>query len=121
MERGISPIRAGTDVSDRLASLELDLSPRESKPLRLLNTGRSSVTVMAQKVPGWLERDLLPQLSELKGEIRTLGGGFDGEFKAVHSELRRLDEKIDGLDKRMGVVQRLAMVEGKISELESRR
>jgi len=94
---------------------------------------------MAQKVPGWLERVLLPQLSELKGEIKALDariGGFEskieGEFKAIHSEIRRLDEKIDGLDerlsskmeeldKRLDVTQRLAVVEGKVSELESRR
>ncbi len=73
---------------------------------------------MASKVPGWLERVLLPQLNELKGEIKALDarvGGFEskvkGEFKAVHSEVRRLDEKIDGLDKRMDVTQRVAVIE----------
>jgi hypothetical protein len=76
---------------------------------------------MAEKVPGWLERILLPQMSELKGEVKAINARLDGEFKAVHSEIRRLDEKIDGLDKRMDVVQRLAVVEGKVQELESRR
>jgi hypothetical protein len=75
---------------------------------------------MAEKVPGWLERILLPQISELKGEVKAINARLDGEFKAVHSEIRRLDEKIDSLDKRMDVVQRLAVVEGKVQELESR-
>jgi tetrahydromethanopterin S-methyltransferase subunit G len=73
-----------------------------------------------------------------------------GEFKVVHSEIKRLDQKIeavdhnlsqridgveqrlgqridsldkrvDGLDKRMDVTQRLTVVEGKVRELESRR
>ncbi len=76
---------------------------------------------MAEKVPGWLERVLLPQISELKGEVRAVNARIDGEFKAVHSEIGRLEEKIDGLDKRMDVVQRLAVVEGKVQELETRR
>ena len=65
---------------------------------------------MAARVPSWLERVLLPQMNELKGEIKALDarlGGFEakveGEFNAVHTEIRRLDEKIDGLDKRMDV------------------
>jgi uncharacterized coiled-coil DUF342 family protein len=82
---------------------------------------------LAARVPGWLERVLLPQMNELKGEIKALDarvGGFEakveGEFKAVHSEIRRLDEKIGGLDKRMDVTQRVAVVEEKMRELETR-
>ena len=104
---------------------------------------------MAARVPGWLERVLLPQLEEVKGEVKalrseligevkTLGarmdGGFakgEGELEAVRSEIMRLDEKvgsadqklgtkIDDLDKRMDVVQRLAVVEGKVHELDAR-
>jgi len=105
---------------------------------------------MAEKVPGWLQRVLLPQISEIKGEITALDArleGFeakvDGEFRAVHSEISRLDEKIDSvdaklstridamderlttrigeLDKRWDVAQRLAVIEGKVHELEARR
>ena len=56
---------------------------------------------MAEKIPGWLERVLLPQISELKGEVRATNARMDGEFKAVHSEFRRLDQKIDGVDERL--------------------
>ena len=94
---------------------------------------------MAEKVPGWLQRVLLPQISELKGEIRALDArleGFevkvDGEFRAVHSEISRLDQKIDSadeklttrideLDKRWDVAQRLAVIEGKVHGPEARR
>ena len=41
--------------------------------------------MMAEKVPGWLEKILLPQLGELKGEI-----------KAVNGRLTGLESKIDG-------------------------
>ena len=75
---------------------------------------------MASKVPGWLERVLLPQMNELKGEIKTLDANVEGEFKAVHSGIRRLDEKIDGLDKRMDMTQRVAVIEEKMRELETK-
>lgn len=89
---------------------------------RTLNRSDScTVRKMAEKVPGWLERILLPQISELKGEVKATNARIDEEFKAVHSEIRRVDRKIDGLDKRMEVVQRLAVVEGKVQELESRK
>ena len=94
---------------------------------------------MAEKVPGWLQRILLPQISEIKGEIKALDAKFggleakvEGEFRAVHSEIARLDQKIGAvddklttrigdLDKRWDVAQRLAVMEGKVHELEARR
>jgi tetrahydromethanopterin S-methyltransferase subunit G len=83
---------------------------------------------MAEKVPGWLERILLPQIGELKGEIRAINARFDGlegkvegEFAAVHSEIKRLDGKIESLDKRIDFSQRLAVVEEKIQELQARK
>ena len=110
---------------------------------------------MAERVPGWLEKILLPQLSELKGDVRAidrrfegpegkivgLGGRIDGlndridgledkidgldgkmegQFAAVHAENRRLDGKVDMLGTRMDVSERLAVVEGKIRELEAK-
>jgi hypothetical protein len=49
-----------------------------------------------ERVPGWLERILLPRLSEITGEMKAINAGIEGldgklegEFKAVHSELKR--------------------------------
>ena len=86
---------------------------------------------MAEKVPGWLERVLLPQISEVKGELKAMNtrivgleGKMEGEFKAVHSEITRVEEKlgtkIDELDKRLEVTQRLAVVEEQVKELLAR-
>jgi hypothetical protein len=49
---------------------------------------------MAEKIPGGLERILLPQISELKGEVKAMNAKMDGEFKVVHSEIKGLDQKI---------------------------
>lgn len=98
---------------------------------------------MAEKVPGWMERLLLPRLSSIEGELKGFRGESRGEFKAAHSEVARLDGKVDAvnerlatkideldarltarideLDKRWDVAQRLAAVEGKVHELETRR
>jgi peptidoglycan hydrolase CwlO-like protein len=45
---------------------------------------------MAGKIPGWIERLLLPRLSSIEGEL-----------KAVNSEMKRLETKIDSLDERL--------------------
>ena len=93
----------------------------ELNPVGELNVGATHlVQEMAEKVPGWLERILLPQLSELKGEIVGLEGRMQGEFKALHAEIKRLDEKIDALDKRTDVTQRLAVVEEQFKELRAK-
>lgn len=45
---------------------------------------------MAEKVPGWIERLLLPKLSSMEGDL-----------KAINSEIKRLETKIDSLDERL--------------------
>lgn len=108
---------------------------------------------MAEKVPGWLGRVLLPEIGEIKGELKALDsrvsgleGKMDGEFRAVRSELRRVEEKLSGdmlrveeklgsdmrrveeklgtrideLDKRLDVAQRLAVEEGQLKEVRGR-
>lgn len=64
---------------------------------------------ISEKVPGWLERVLLPQMSEVRGELRAVDAEIGGlerkmepEFKAVHSGSNRLGERIDGFDRRLG-------------------
>ena len=104
---------------------------------------------MAEKIPGWLERVLLPRLSELKGDVKVvnakiewvgekleakidgldqklaaridaLEGRMEGEFKAVHAEITRLDGRIDALEQRTDLTQRLAVVEERFKELRAK-
>ena len=94
---------------------------------------------MAEKVPSWLERILLPQIREVKGELKGLNGRMDalegrmeGEFSAVHSEIRRLDEKIaveikrmdermSGLENTLKLGDRISAVENRVTTLEARK
>jgi len=92
---------------------------------------------MAEKVPGWLERLLLPKLSLLEGEAKALRGEVngrfnllegelkafrgevEGEFKSVHSEIKRLDNRIDGIEKRLDLSERLTSLEAKVEALQA--
>lgn len=79
---------------------------------------------MAERIPGWLERVLLPQISELKGEIKVVLARIDGLDEKLTLRVdevdKRLSAKIDDLDKRLDVAQRLALVEEQVRELRSR-
>jgi len=109
---------------------------------------------MAEKVPGWLERVLLPQIRELKGDLKALDAKMDAEFRVVHSELGSLDQKLsqriesldqklsqriesldqklsqridgtnrrlDDSDKKLDMVQRVAVLEANVQELQSKK
>lgn len=111
---------------------------------------------MAERVPAWLERLVLPRLDALMAELKAFRAEVAGEFKALHemlaefrggtvrqlkpsgsdegrsyeaseelevlhAEVRRLDERIDGLENQLDLVQRLAAVETKLHEYEKRR
>lgn len=99
---------------------------------------------MTEKVPGWLERVLLPRLSEIAGEVKAINvkidavdGKLTSRIDAVEGKLTsridavdeklssridvvdgKLSGKIDDLDKRLDVAQRLAILETKMGELQ---
>ncbi|MDV3278539.1 MAG: hypothetical protein LYZ69_08795 [Nitrososphaerales archaeon] len=87
---------------------------------------------MTEKIPGWLERVLLPRLSEISGEIKAIHAridGLDNKIDAVDAKLsakidaldEKLSAKIDDLDKRLDMAQRLAILETKMGELQPKR
>ena len=95
---------------------------------------------MTEKIPGWLERVLLPKLSEMTGEIKAINVRIDAVDEKLGTKIdemdrrlsandkhlaekieavdQRLGTKIDDLDKRLDMAQRLAILETKMSELQ---
>jgi chromosome segregation ATPase len=91
---------------------------------------------IAEKAPSWLTRILLPEIAEIRGELKSLNSRIDSTNvkidemdKRVISKIddldkrlsendRRLSEKFDDLDKRLDMAQRLAVVEAKLRERE---
>jgi hypothetical protein len=60
---------------------------------------------VAEKIPGWVERLLIPTLeskvrSIVSEEVGHLEKVLDARFDGVHSEIRRVDEKVGSLEKR---------------------
>ncbi|HIH45250.1 MAG TPA: hypothetical protein HA257_09360 [Candidatus Methanoperedenaceae archaeon] len=92
----------------------------------------------AEKIPGWIERMLLPRLSEISGEIRALDTKIDSlrnetkaeveslrkeiqyRFEATDSKFETLNAKIDSLDKRIPVIEEITALKIKIADIEKR-
>ena len=73
---------------------------------------------IAEKVPGWVERLLIPTLESrvrgiVKEEVGHLEKIIEARFEAVYS-------KIDSLEKRLPVVQELAEIKVRLAELEKK-
>ena len=79
---------------------------------------------MTEKIPGWLERVLLPRLSEMAGEIKAVNVRIEALDEKLSTKIdgvdKRLAAKIDDLDKRLDMAQRLDVLEAKMSELHPR-
>ena len=82
---------------------------------------------MAEKIPSWIERLLLPQLSEIKGELKAVNGRLDalkgemqGEFKAINTRIDSLATEVKDLRESINMAQRLATLEAQVKELSSR-
>jgi hypothetical protein len=80
---------------------------------------------MTEKIPGWVERLLIPTLESkvrtiVSEEVGHLEKVLDARFDGIHSEIRRVDEKVDSLEKRFPTVQELAEIKARLSLIESK-
>jgi hypothetical protein len=71
---------------------------------------------MAEKIPGWLERFLLPRLSSLEGELKAFRGEVLGEFKAVNGRIDSLEKQMSSLHSEMNA--RFEALESKVTLIE---
>ncbi|MDE1819230.1 MAG: hypothetical protein KGJ23_02800 [Euryarchaeota archaeon] len=69
-----------------------------------------------EKVPSWLERLLLPQLSEIKGSILVLGTKIDAVGSKLGSRIDSVENKVDSL--RNGLKADIGRVEQRVVSLE---
>ncbi len=51
----------------------------------------------AEKIPSWIERLLLPKLSEITGEIKAVNTRIDALESNMNTRINGLDGKIDSL------------------------
>ena len=112
-----------------------------------IGLGRYVLAKVAEKVPGWVARILLPEIraivkeevasevkrldekmdllrNELLSEIKRVDEKLGAEIKRVEAELRGMDEKltakIDGLERALSLASRLAVLEAEVKELREK-
>jgi predicted nucleotidyltransferase len=82
---------------------------------------------VAEKVPGWVERLLIPTLeskvrSIVKEEVGHLEKVMDARFEAVNSKMdarfEAVNTRIDSLEKRFPAVQELAEIRARLNQIE---
>jgi chromosome segregation ATPase len=94
---------------------------------------------VAEKAPGWFQRFLAPELSEIKGELRAINARIDSlntKIDATNTRIdemdrrlggsiqemdRRLSSEIQGLRELVNLAQRMTIVEAKLKEQETRK
>jgi len=69
---------------------------------------------MVEKLPGWIERILLPKLSEIIGEMKAINARIDSLEKTINSfrnemlsKFEAINNRIDSLEKRILYFKRL--------------
>jgi len=75
--------------------------PAPNLILRMDPPHSRDVKQVAEKIPSWIERLLLPRLSSLEGELKAFRGEVAGELKTVNGRIDGLDRRIDSVEKQM--------------------
>ena len=93
---------------------------------------------MAEKIPSWIERLLLPRLSEISGEIKALNAKveslekvigslrnemftkFDSLEKTMNARFEAVNTRIDSLEKRIPVIEEMTAIKIRLAEVEKR-
>jgi hypothetical protein len=92
------------------------------------------VSCLADRIPTWfgsaVTRYLAPEIMRIVDERVTRSENalkelMNARFKAVEDTMNArfatLDAKIDGLEKRLDLVQRVALLEAKVRDIETKR
>jgi chromosome segregation ATPase len=103
----------------------------------------------AEKIPGWIERLLMPKLSEISGDIKAINARIDStnekidslrnetktEITSLRTEITSLRNetkmeisslrtemtvRLDSIEKRIPVIEEIAALRIKIAEIEKR-
>ncbi|KPV63679.1 MAG: hypothetical protein AOA66_0701 [Candidatus Bathyarchaeota archaeon BA2] len=89
---------------------------------------------LAEKIPSWIERLLLPRLSEISGDVKALNGRIDGlagringlekGIESLRNEmLSRFDAvhtRLDSIEKRIPMIEDLAEIKVRLTEVEKK-
>jgi len=80
---------------------------------------------LAEKVPGWVERLLIPTLESrvrviVREEVGHLEKTMNAKFEAVNSRFDAVNARIDSLEQRIPVMQDIAELKARLAIVEKR-
>ena len=86
---------------------------------------------LAEKIPGWVERLLLPRLSTIEAKIDRVDGKVDALEKVVNARFQSVETQIDAkfrsvetqiseLKERFNIAQELAVVKAQVKDLRDK-
>lgn len=86
---------------------------------------------MAEKIPGWIERLLLPRLSTIEAKIDRVDGKVDALEKVVNARFQSVEIQIDAkfrsvetqmveLKERFNIAQELAVLKAQVKDLRDK-
>jgi len=80
---------------------------------------------VAEKIPGWVERLLIPTLeSRVRGVVREEVGHLektlDAKFDAINVKFDAVNDRIDSLERRIPMVQDIADLKARLAAVERR-
>nr|CBH37063.1 hypothetical protein BSM_05400 [uncultured archaeon]CBH40078.1 hypothetical protein BSM_35570 [uncultured archaeon] len=73
-----------------------------------------------EKIPGWIERLLLPKLNEITGEIKALEAKIESVDNKVDVRIDAVDSRFDSLEAKLPVMEKMAEFEVLLVELEKK-
>lgn len=84
-----------------------------------------------EKIPGWIKQVLMPELNEIKGELKAINTRIDSLESNLNIKFENVDIKIDSLrtemnvrldsiEKRIPVIEKITALELKIADIEKR-
>lgn len=86
------------------------------------------VSKIAEKVPGWVGRFLIPEIErvverEVEGLRREMSARFeavDTKFEAMDTKFEGINARLDGIEKRFDLVQDVAILKAEVKEIREK-
>lgn len=80
---------------------------------------------MVEKVPGWVERLLIPRLESrvrtiVREEVGHLEKTINAKFEAVNVKFDAVNSRIDSLERRIPILQDIADIKARLAVVERR-
>ena len=79
------------------------------------------VSQIAEKVPGWVGRFLIPEIERVvEKEVEGLRREMNARFEAIDSKFDGVNARLEGIDKRFDLVQDVAVLKAQVEELRDK-